>query len=154
MLMTRCSVCAISILRIVLALRTTPDNFVHNNAQVGIFTDLEPLLEIIIAYLPVFPATFRRIGRGKGGSESGNVVSSTVARLRSKDPKTPVLHNDDRCPLRILEGSRTQNQITGPTDNSCLSLDDHSIDIGAEISPHCTIKVEQSWEIRSDEAVQ
>ena len=85
------------------------DNFVHNNAQAGIFTDLEPLLEMITACLPMFPATFRIIGRGKGGSESGNVVSSTVARLRSKDPKTSVLHNDDRCPLRVLEGSRMQN---------------------------------------------
>ena len=128
--MTRCNVCPISILRIALALRTNPENFVHNNAQVGILTDLEPLLEIVIACLPMFPVSFERIGRGKGGSESGNVVSSTVARLHSKDPKTSVLHNDERCPLRLFERSRTQNQITGPTDNSYLSLDDHSKDIG------------------------
>ena len=102
----------------------------------------------------MFPTTFRRIDRGKGGPESGNVVSSIVARLRSKGPKTSVLENDDRYPLRVLEGSRTQNQITGPTDNSYLSLDDNSIEIGAEISPHCTIRVEQRWELRSGEALQ
>lgn len=89
----------------------------------------------------MFPPTIRRIHHQKGGRESRNVISSTVARLRSNKPQNLALGDDDLYPLSVLEGSRTQNEITGPND------------IAVDIPPRGSIVVKQGWEVRSDEAV-
>ena len=97
-------VCVISIIRVVIAAQFNMNDFTYDIAKASIVTGLEPCIGLIAACLPMFPPVFKRIRRGKAKSDSRNYVSSTVARLRSKDSKKPAFHNiDDGYPLTDVE---------------------------------------------------
>lgn len=109
---------------------------------------------IIVACLPMFPPTFKRILHGKVMSDSRNHISSNVARLRSKGAKPQVFRSiDDFYPLTDFEGSRAQNKITGPDGKPDSFVKDQNLDAELEMHPHSSIKVKKDWEVRSEEAV-
>ena len=114
-------------------------------------TDLEPLLGITIACLPLFPPVFKKIFGAKDGPDSRNVLSSSLARLRSKSTKNAAFRKfDDSYPLTNVEGSRTENQITGVGTMSSSVNDDCTRNEEGETYGPPTIKVKQGWEVRSD----
>lgn len=144
-------VCIITSLRIVLGTQIQADDLTYDLARLNIVTDLEPLLGITIACLPLFPPVFKKAFGAKDEPNSRNVLSSTLARLRLKSTKNAAFTRfNDSYLLTDVERSRTENQVTG-TETHSVSLDDGSGgDQGIEAS---TIKVKQGWEVRSDKAV-
>lgn len=147
-------VCMITIIRVVIAIQFNIDDFTYDIAKVSIVTDLETCMGIIVACLPMFPPTFKRILHGKRKSDSRNHISSSVARLRAKGPKTLAFHGiDDLYPLADFEGNRAQNTITGPDGKPDSYLDDQNMNAELEMHPQMTIKIKKGWEITSDEAV-
>ena len=150
---SRDRVCGITIVRVVTIAQLNYDDLTYDMAKVSILTNLEPCMGLIVACLPIFPPTFRRMLRGKGTSDSRNYISSTVARLRSKDSKRPAFHQiDDLCPFTELEEFRTQNDITGPDGKPGSFVDDQSTNAKLEMYPQSTIKIKKGWEVRSEEA--
>ena len=147
-------VCTITIVRVVLAIQFNFDDVTYDIAKVTIVTDLETCMGIIVACLPMFPPTFKRILHGKEKSDSRNYISSGVARLRSKGPKPQVVRSvDDFYPLMAFEGSRAQNKITGPDGKPDTFLKDQNMGADLEMHPQSSIQVKRGWEVRSDEAV-
>lgn len=152
-LMTSDRVCTITIIRVVIATQFNVD-VVTDIAKVSIVTDLEICMEIIVACLPMFPPTFKRILHGKEKLDPRNHISSNVARLRSKGRKPQAFRSiDDLYPLTDFEGSRAQNKITGPDGKPDSFLKDHDMDAELEMHPQSSIKVKKGWEVRSDETV-
>ena len=152
--MTGDRVCTITVVRLYFAFKFNIDDVTYDIAKVVIVTDLENCMGIIVACLPMFPPTFKRILHGKQKSDSRNYISSTVARLRSKGPKPHVLRSvDDFYPLTDFEGSTAQNKITGPDGKPDSFPKDQNMDADLEIHPQSSIKVKRGWEVRSDEAV-
>lgn len=139
----------ISIIRVVIAAQFDMNDFTYDIAKASIVTVLEPCMGLLAACLPMFPPFFKRIRRGKENTDPRHYVSSTVARLRSKNSKEPAFHNiDDRYPLTDLEEVGTQTDITGPD-----SKHNQNTNVKLEMYPHSTTKVKKDWEVRSDEAV-
>lgn len=146
-------VCAITIIRVIIAIQFNINDLTYDIAKVSIVTDLETCMGIIVACLPMFPPTFKRILRGKEKPESRNHISSSVARLRSKVPKTRAFRRiDDLYPLVDIEANRARNEITGLEGKPNSSLDDQSMNPVLETHPQ-SIKIKTGWEVRSDEAV-
>ena len=146
-------VCTVTIVRVVLANQFYDGDITHGIAKVAIVTDLETCMGIIVACLPMFPPTFKRILHGRDKSDPQNYISSSVARLRTKTPKTLASRAiDDLYPLTDFEGSRAQDKITGPDGKPDSFVDDQHTIAELNIHPQSTIKVEKGWEVRSDEA--
>ena len=151
---SRDRVCGITMARVVTIAQLNSNDLTYGYAKVSILTNLEPCMGLIVACLPMFPPTFKRMLRGKETSDSRSYTSSSVARLRSKDSKRPAFHQiDDLYPLTNLEEFRTQNDITGPDGKPDAIVDDPSINAKLEMYPQSTIKIKKGWEVRSDEAV-
>ena len=94
------------------------NDFTYDVAKASIVTGLEPCVGLIAACLPMFPPFFKRMRRGKEKSDSRSHVSSTVARLRSKNLKRRAFDMiDDEYPLTDLEENRTRNDIAGSNSN-------------------------------------
>lgn len=150
-------VCMITIVRVIVFVHFNVDDFTYGIAKVAILTDLETCMGIIVACLPMFPPTFKRMLRGKKPADFRNHISSSVARLRSKDSKAPAAFRkiDDLYPLTELDDMRTQNDITGPDGKPGSFVDgQNTSDTKLEMHyPQSTIKIKQGWEVRSDEAV-
>ena len=127
-------------------------DFTYDLAKLAIVTDLEPLLGITIACLPLFPPTFRSILGPRQAKDSQNVLSSSVRRLRSRSTKNTSAFRrvDDSYPLTDVEGSRTQNQITGLGSKSSSVNDERFVDLEHNAPSRSAIKVKQGWEVRSD----
>lgn len=71
--------------------KSTKADFTYNEAKIGVVTNLEAFLGIIIACLSMFPPALKKVLSGKDNSDSGHVISSSVARLRFKSSKPPVV---------------------------------------------------------------
>ena len=102
------SVCVVTVIRLYAQMKIK--DYVNNMAIVSILSILEPLLGIIIACLPLFRPTIKKVAsRVKGiKSETPNVFSSTVARLRLKRAKGSVFQRfDDSLLLTGLEDNLT-----------------------------------------------
>ena len=151
-------VCTITIIRVVVSIQFDFDDFTYDIAKIGIVTDLETCMGIIVACLPMFPPTFNRILHGKKKSDSRSNISRGVLRLRSKGPKPQAFRSiDDLYPLTDLEESRAQNKITGPDgmpdSNSDSFVKDQNMDAALVMHPQSSIKVKKDWEVRSAEAI-
>ena len=147
-------VCTITIIRVVIAIQFNIDDFTYDIAKISTLTALETCMGIIVACLPMFPPTFKRILHGKEKSDPRNHISSTVARLRSKDRKPQSFRSiDDLYPLTDFEGSRAQNKITGPDGKLDSCVKNQNMDAELEMHPQSSIKVKKGWEVRSDETV-
>ena len=137
-------------IRLILSVQVKLDNYSHDLLKISIVTILEPLLGIIAACLPLFPPAIKKI---IARSEESYVLSSVVARLRLKRPKSSSSKNfDDSFPLTDLEEKRTQNHITGPSSKSDDVFGSYGQFRGVGIPPQSSIRVEQDWEVRSDQA--
>ena len=101
-------------------------DFTYSEPKVDMITHLEAFLAIIIACLPIFPPALKRMLRGKTNQVPRNIISSSVARLRSKSSKPRLFRKfDDLYPLTDLEeGTGTRDQINGLDGKSTLSLND------------------------------
>ena len=101
-------------------------DFTYSEAKVDIITHLEAFLAIIVACLPIFPPTLKRMLRGKSKPDIRNAISSSVARLRSKSSKPRIFRKfDDLYPLTDLEERMgTLDQINGLDGKSVASLND------------------------------
>lgn len=135
-------VCGVSILRSVVGSRLDLDDFTYSEAKVDIITHLEAFLAIIVACLPIFPPTLKRMLRGKIIPDTRNVISSSVARLRSKGSKPRKFRKfDDLYPLTDLEGGTgTRDEINGLDSKSTSSLND-PMSIKRAVHPQSTTNV-------------
>ncbi len=153
-LMTSDRVCTITIIRVVIAVQFDIDDVTYDIVKVAIVTDLETCMGIIVACLPMFPPTFKKLFRGRDKSDLQKYISSGVDRLRAKGPKTLAFRSiDDLYPLTDFEGSRAQNKITGPDGKPDSFVDDQNMIAEHNKNPRSTIKIKTGWEVRSDEAV-
>lgn len=131
-----------------------PDDFTYDSAKLAIVTDLEPLLGITVACLPLFPPVFKKVFGAKDDSSSQKVLSSSVARLRSRSTKNSAFRRfDDSYPLTDVEISRTENLIVGMGSHPSSLNDDCVRSEGGETYRPSTIKVKQGWEVRSDKVL-
>lgn len=144
-------VCIITSLRTWLGSIIDVSDFTYDLGRLAIVTDLEPLLAIIVACLPLFPPVMKRLFlRGKE-PESRTPLSSSLARLRSKGNKNSMFRKfEDSYPLTDLEGTRTENHITRSDSKPESLRNDKATNIDVEMGPRSTIQVEQGWEVRSD----
>ena len=142
MLIDEHRVCGVSILRSVVGSRLDLDDFTYSEAKVDIITHLEAFLAIIVACLPIFPPTLKRMLRGKIIPDTRNVISSSVARLRSKGSKPRKFRKfDDLYPLTDLEGGTgTRDEINGLDSKSTSSLND-PMSIKRAVHPQSTTNV-------------
>lgn len=147
-------VCAITIIRLVLSIHLNLDDFTYSIAKIGIVTTLEPLLGIIIACLPFFPPALKKMsGHMKTKPEIRNVLSSAMARLRSKRSEHSNFQRfDDSYALTDLENNNTHNHITGISSEPDSLDRDYRELAGAKAPPQSATKVDVGWEVRSDEA--
>lgn len=149
------SVCAITIIRLVLSINLNLEDFTYSLAKIGIVTILEPLLGIIIACLPLFPPALKKIG-GHMKTDPGtpNVLSSAMARLRSKRSENSTFQRvDDSYPLTELENNTTtHNCITGKSSKQDSLDRDYRGLAGAIAPPESAIMVDVGWEVRSNKA--
>ena len=153
-LMTNDRICTITIIRVVIAVQFDFDDYTYDIAKIGIVTDLETCMGIIVACSPMFPPTFNRILHGKKKSDPRNHISSGVLRLRSKGPKPQTLRSiDDFYPLTDLEGSIAQNNVTGSDAMPDSFVKDQDMDVAPAMHPQSSIKVKKDWEVRSEETV-
>lgn len=147
--MYRCSVCAITITRLVIAARLSTKDFTYDLARLAIVTDLEPLLGIIVACAPLFPPAFKAAINRKPKSYQPSGSSSGFANLNSKSARSLWFRSaDDSYPLTDFEGGANHIQITGPNSRQS-SLHDSSVAgqrDGTEGQPAITVKTR--WEIK------
>ena len=142
--------CIVTLIRLILSVQIKLDSYSRDLLKISIVTILEPLLGIIVACLPIFPPAIKKI---TARSEESYVLSSAVARLRLKRSKSSASKNcDDSFPLTELEEKRTRNHITGPSGKPDDVSGSHGRFDGVEIPPQSSIRIEQDWEVRSDQA--
>ena len=135
-------VCGVSVLRSVVGSHLDLTDFTYSEAKVDIITHLEAFLAIIVACLPIFPPALKRMLRGKSNPITRNIISSSVARLRSKSSKPRIFRKfDDLYPLTDLEqGTGTRDQINGLNGKSISSLDD-PMSMKSAVHPQSTTNV-------------
>ena len=146
------SVCVVTVIRLFAQLNFK--DYVDNMPIISILSILEPLLGIITACLPLFRPTIKKVASHVKGtkSETPNVISSTMARLRLKRAKGSVFQRfDDSLLLTGLEDHRTQAHSTGPIGHVC-SLEGDVAASRTGNSPQSSNTVKQDLEIRSGEA--
>ncbi|KAL8896387.1 MAG: hypothetical protein Q9192_003123 [Flavoplaca navasiana] len=119
--------------------------------MLAIFTDLEPLLGIIVACAPLFPPTFKAIHYR---TSKWSLISSSArgfARLATKGTNgTKGSQNqasDDTHPLANLRGGSNKTQVTSPISglNSF-----NAVASDEDARQHRTITVTKGWDIRTD----
>ena len=121
---------------------------------ISILSILEPLLGIITACLPLFRPTIKKVAsRVKGTkSETSNVISSTVARLRLKRAKGSVFQRfDESLLLTGLEDNKPQIHSTDLIGHDC-SLEGDGPASGTRVSLQSSTMVKQDLEVRSNGA--
>lgn len=93
-------------------------------------------------------------GHAKNTSqEPHNVITSSIARVRLNRSKRSAFQEfDDSLSLTDLENKRTENSSCGPSDRPDHSVKGFSQLTWVEVPPQPSIKGEQDWEVRSDEA--
>ena len=148
------SVCAITIIRVILASQLKVDDYTDGIARIGIVTTLEPILGIIVACLPIFPPALKVIfGHVKKASpETHDTISSSIARLRLKRSKGSRFERFDDYLLTDLEDQRVEQAITGPSQKPDGSSGQPAEPDGAEIPPLNAITIRHDWEVRSESA--
>lgn len=148
-------VCVVALIRVVLIARLNIDDYLYDFTKITIVTDLEICLGIIVACMPMFPPTLKRMLRGKKDpSLFRRHMSSGVALMRPKNPHMPAFHRiDDLYPLTDLDEMRTWNEICGTDGKPDSLVDDPDSDAKLEMHPRSTIKIKKGWEVRSGEAV-
>ena len=120
------SVCIVTMIRLALSVQFDQDDFAYDVARIGIVTELEPLLGIIIASLPTFsPAIKKFSGYIKPpNSETRNILTSTMVRLRLRRAKDSTFKRfDDFVLLTDLEDNRAFDHVSGPSDRSNYSVE-------------------------------
>ena len=128
-------------------------DYVKNIPIISILSISEPLLGIIVACLPLFRPTIRKVASYVKGtkSETPNVLSSSMARLRLKRAKGSFFQRfDDSLLLTGLEDKRTQTHSTDPIGHG-YSLQGDVAASETRISPQSSIMVKLDLEVRSDE---
>ncbi len=141
----------ITILRIVFATEFDIEDFTYSMGKIIIVTALEPLLGTIIACLPIFPPTLKRAFRRTNGSQPPTVISSSVARLRSKSLNRSVFRRFyDSYSLTDLEDGRTETRITSAGSRSSSTLGVPVAKLEPELDLQSSIKVKQGWDVRSE----
>ncbi|KAF6232640.1 hypothetical protein HO173_009079 [Letharia columbiana] len=149
-------VCIVTIVRLILSIHMNLDDFTYGITKIAIVTILEPLLGIIIACLPLFPPTVKKItGYSKEtNSETRNVLSSSMARLRLKRSRNSAFQRfKDSSLLSDLEHNKTQIDASDATSKPDSLVDGRSPFAAVEVPPpHSSIHMKQEWEVRSDEA--
>ena len=131
------------------------EDFTYDITKISIVTILEPLLGIIIACLPLFPAALKKVtGHMKNASpETRNVLSSSMARVRLKRSKNSFFASyNDSVRLTDLEDNKTHTHITGPSSEPGSLVNGCSQFVAFETPPQSSIKIIQDWEVRSDKA--
>ena len=146
------SVCVVTFFRLFAQIKVK--DYDNNMPLVSLLSILEPLLGIITACLPLFRPTIKKVAsRVKGTkSETPNVISSAVARLRLKRAKGSVFQRfDDSLLLTGLEDSKPQIHSTGLIGHDCsLECDGSASGTTASLQP--SIMVKQDLEVRSNGA--
>lgn len=134
-----------------MATQLTTDDFTYDLAKLAIFTNLEPLLGIIISCAPLFPPTFKAIYcRMSKWSPSSSSVRG-FARLTTKG--TTGLENqasNDSFPLVDVRGGRNTTKVTGPNSQPNSSHGSNAVVSDENARPQRTITVTKGWNIRTD----
>ena len=148
------SVCVVSMIRLVVYSQINLDDL-YTEGWINVVTLLEPLLGIVVACLPLFPPAIKKVvdHMRKTKSETRNVLSSSMARLRMKRSKSSAFQSlGDSSPLTDLEVKGTRNRITGPGGKSDGVFGGDGNSAGFRIPPQSSIMVERELEVRSDDA--
>jgi len=152
-------ICIITILRVCFIVSIDDENPTHSYAVVGILANLEPLLGIINACLPVIRPVLQKFAKSrlftrtggsnkntwptaKKGSGAGNVVQGDSFRRLYDTP----------YPLESLANSTMQSQATGfyevlPEGGKGVSMTDENHHGGYEIY------VKNEWNVRTSEPI-
>lgn len=131
------------------------DDYTYDIAKAIIVSLLEPLLGIIVACLPLFPAAVKKVATHirKTDPETPNVLSSSMARLRLKRAKGSAFQSlSDSFSLTDLDVRGTQNHVTGPSGKPDDIFEGYGKLAGLRIPPQSSIMVERDLEVRSDDA--
>ena len=140
------SVCIVTMVRLALSVQIDMDDFTYDITRIGIVTELEPLLGITIACLPIFPPAIKTMtGHIKTtDSETRNVLSSTMVRLRLRRVKDSTFKRfNDSVLLTDLEDNRTFEPISGPSGISDSSVEGKMPLAGFEIPQQSPITFEK-----------
>lgn len=154
-LITMHSICIVTMIRLALSVQFDQDDFAYEIARIGIVTELEPLLGIIIASLPTFPPAIKKLtGHIKSpNSETRNVLSSTMVRLRLRRAKGSTFKpSDGSVLLTDLESNRAFNHVSSPSDRSDYSVEGKMPSGGFGTPQQSPITFVQDEDIRSEKA--
>ena len=130
------SVCIVTIIRLALSVQINLDDFTYDVTRIAIVTQLEPLLGIIIACLPIFPPAVRKLTSHikTTNSNTRNVLSNSVARLRLRRAKDSTFKRfNDSVLLTDLENNRAFDHISGPGSKLDCSVEGNMPSAGFEI---------------------
>ncbi|KAM0801841.1 hypothetical protein BDR22DRAFT_888293 [Usnea florida] len=139
-------ICIVTMVRLALSVQFNQEDFAYDVARIGIVTELEPLLGIIIACLPTFPPAIKKLtGHIKSpNSETRNILSSTMVRLRLRRAKDSTFNRfDDSVLLKDLENNRAFDHVSGPSDRSDYSVEGKIPSSGFEASQLSPITFEE-----------
>ena len=145
-LITTHSICIVTMVRLALSVQFDQDDFAYNIARIGMVTELEPLLGIIIASLPTFPPAIKKLtGYIKSPNfEKQDVLSSTRVRLHLRRAKDSTFKRfDDSVLLTDLESNRASDHVSGPSDRSHHLLEGKMPSSGVETSQQSPITFEK-----------
>ena len=146
------SVCIFTVIRLAFSVRIDLDDFAYDIERIGIMTELEPLLGIIIACLPTFPPAVKKLaGHIKTTNpKAPNVLSNSVARLRLRRAKDSTFKQfDDSVLLTDLENTRAFDHVSGPSDRSDYSVEGQMPSSGFETPQQSPILFEKDQDVRS-----
>ena len=151
-------VCVITTLRIAISAQLDINDFTYDLIRIAIVTDLEPLLGIIIACLPLFPPVFQKLSKARNGdgTASRKALSSSVLRLRSGSTKTWKFRKfDGSYILTDVERGAIDNRISSP-DSKPNSMHDDDLRqlVTADTNTQSKIRVNQGWDVRTEPAGQ
>ena len=140
------SICVVTILRIVIAARFDINDFTYDLAKLAICTDLEPMLGMITASLPVMQPALRRIMGLRTEQSSEGRPSSSVARLRTKSTKKSSFRQlKDSYTLTDIGTSETHVGVSSKPSLSEGDEETYFAELGTEPRPF--IKVRRDWEV-------
>lgn len=112
-------------------------------------TDLEPLLGINVACLPLFPPTLRALRRSRQGITPHKSSPSGRTGLLPRSTKSSGFRrHDDAFPLTDIERSVT-DVYAGTTRNDSTSLHDGTSEGTEQVRTSPEIKVKHGWEVKS-----
>ncbi|CAF9942357.1 hypothetical protein IMSHALPRED_003637 [Imshaugia aleurites] len=146
-------ICAITTIRVILAVHFKINDFTNGIARIGIVTTLEPLLGIIVACLPMFPPALKRIFGSvkKISPETQHGLSSSMVRLRPERSKNSTPNRfDESWLLTDLENNRIGLPVSGPSSKPNSLIREGSQSVGTEMPPQSSITVRHEWVVRSE----